>query len=189
MRALIAGDVAGLGGDVYYYKTDASLAYFHTIYEGVVLMAKGSAGYIDGWNNDDVALVDRFYKGSNTFRGFATAGIGPRATDTLVAGENPENGDALGGRAYAIGTAEISFPLGLPEAFGLRGVVFGDVGSVFLPVDKVDVNFCNCLRAAVGAGVLWKSPFGPLRFDFSDAVMKEAWDRTEIFRFAAGTSF
>lgn len=189
IRALIGADLAGLGGDVYYYKADASLAYFHTIYEGVVFMAKGSAGYIDGWNNDDVALVDRFYKGSNSFRGFETAGIGPRATDTLAPGEDPKNGDALGGRAYAIATAEVTFPLGLPEAFGLRGVVFGDVGSVFLPVDEEDVNFCNCLRASVGAGVLWKSPFGPLRFDFSHAVMKERWDRTEIFRFAAGTSF
>jgi outer membrane protein insertion porin family len=190
LRGLIAGDVAGLGGDVYYYKTDASLAYFHTIYDGVVFMAKGSAGYINGWNKKEVDLVDRFYKGSNSFRGFETAGIGPRATDRGgVPLENQKQGDSLGGQAYAIATTEVSFPLGLPEAFGLRGVVFGDVGSVFMPVDKFRVNYCNCLRASVGAGVLWKSPFGPLRFDFAHALMKESWDKTEIFRFAAGTSF
>ncbi|MGI9371367.1 MAG: outer membrane protein assembly factor BamA [Hyphomicrobiales bacterium] len=184
IRALIAGDVAGLGGDVRYGRVDGTLAYFHTIYDGVVLMGKLSGGYIEGWGGKDVNLLDRFYKGSATFRGFEPAGMGPRDRNTE---------DALGGKAYGIATTELSFPLGLPDAFGIRGVVFGDVGSVFLPVEKGTiadpVDYCNCLRASVGAGLLWKSPFGPLRVDFSHALLKKSWDKTELFRFSAGTSF
>ena len=46
----------------------------------VVFSVTGSAGYIDGWGGDDVRINDRFFKGGNTFRGFETAGIGPRDT-------------------------------------------------------------------------------------------------------------
>ncbi len=180
IRALLAGDIAGLGGDVRYGRLDGSVAHFYTIYDGFVLMNRLTGGVIEGWGGEDVNLLDRFFKGSATFRGFEPAGLGPRDAVT---------GDALGGRAFAIGTTELSFPVGLPAAFGIRGVVFGDVGSVFLPVEKVGVDFCNCLRASVGAGLLWKSPFGPLRVDFSHALLKKSWDKTELFRFSAGTSF
>ncbi|MGI9481844.1 MAG: outer membrane protein assembly factor BamA [Hyphomicrobiales bacterium] len=201
-RGILAGDFAGVGGEVNYYRADGSLVGFHTIYDGFVLMGKLSGGYIEGWGGQEVRSLDRFYKGAASFRGFESAGIGPRGipqvADTSTEDPydtmpdytlDPRLGDSLGGRAYAIATTELSFPLGLPDAFGLRGVVFGDVGSVFLPVEKVEVRSCNCLRAAVGAGVLWKSPFGPLRLDFTQALLKESWDKTEVFRFAAGTSF
>ena len=45
------------------------------------------------------------------------------------------------------------------------------------------------LRATAGVTVSWDSPFGPVRFDFAKILMKEEYDRTEGFRFSAGTSF
>jgi outer membrane protein insertion porin family len=39
--------------------------------------------------------------------------------------------DSIGGETYGIGTVETTFPLGLPEEFGLEGAVFADVGTLF----------------------------------------------------------
>lgn len=45
------------------------------------------------------------------------------------------------------------------------------------------------LRVSAGVSVSWDSPFGPVRFDFAKVLRKEEYDRTEGFRFSAGTSF
>jgi outer membrane protein insertion porin family len=45
------------------------------------------------------------------------------------------------------------------------------------------------VRASIGAGIIWQSPFGPLRFDYAVPVAKGEHDRTQVFRFGGGTSF
>jgi outer membrane protein insertion porin family len=45
------------------------------------------------------------------------------------------------------------------------------------------------VRASVGAGLIWQSPFGPLRFDYAVPIAKGPNDRTQVFRFGGGTSF
>jgi outer membrane protein assembly factor BamA len=59
------------------------------------------------------------------------SGIGPRM-------RNEFNGelDSIGATTYAIGTVEVNFPLGLPEAFGLEGAVFSDFGTAFGAPEK-----------------------------------------------------
>ncbi|HEX7791085.1 MAG TPA: BamA/TamA family outer membrane protein, partial [Afipia sp.] len=42
---------------------------------------------------------------------------------------------------------------------------------------------------SVGVGLIWQSPFGPLRFDYAIPLTKGANDRTQEFRFGGGTSF
>src|SRR5690606_3353389 len=129
--------------------------------------------YITGWDGDDVRLLDRFYKGGESFRGFERAGIGPR---DATPGSNE---DAAGGQAFAIGTVEVTFPLGLPEEFGVRGAVFSDFGTLFDSPDSdpgVIVGSDAAFRASAGVGVLWDSPLGPIRFDLAEAFLKESHD-------------
>ncbi len=45
------------------------------------------------------------------------------------------------------------------------------------------------IRASVGAGLLWASPLGPIRFDYAVALKKGPLDKTQAFRFSGGTSF
>ena len=184
VRASFTQDFAGLGGDVFYVRTSAKGEYYHNIYEGVVGLVRGSAGYITGWNGKKTRILDRFYKGGESFRGFERSGIGPRDIGA-------PNEDALGGEIFAIGTAEVSFPVGLPEEFGIRGALFTDFGTLFDAPSGGAAVFRDdaSLRASVGASVLWTSPLGPLRFDFAEAVLKESYDKTEFFRFSLGTRF
>ncbi|QPC41476.1 outer membrane protein assembly factor BamA [Kaustia mangrovi] len=181
-RFSLSGDVAGLGGDTYWIKAETAGYYFYPVYEGVTLMLKGTAGHMEPYNGDEVLPIDRFFKGGNSFRGFERAGIGPRDDST---------GDSLGGQTYAIGTVELTFPLFLPEEFGVTGAVFSDFGTLFEAPQTSGVNLEDSanLRASVGASIIWESPLGPLRFDFAQAVLKEDYDKTEFFRFSVGTRF
>ena len=45
------------------------------------------------------------------------------------------------------------------------------------------------LRASVGAGLTWESPFGPLRFDVAYPFLKADYDKVEYFRFGVATKF
>lgn len=206
-RGQLEADIAGLGGDAHYAKIEAHGWYFMPVYEdAVVLKLEGNAGQIIPFDGD-VRLQDRFFKGADTFRGFATAGVGPRQRG------NDGYTDAVGGQTYAIGTVELTFPVGLPEQWGIMGEVFSDFGTVFdSGVDTVlagegdcsygnnkvplGENARNCtsydsaaLRLSVGAGVVWASPFGPLRFEAAYPLLKAEKDKTEWFRFSVGTAF
>jgi outer membrane protein insertion porin family len=191
-------DLAGMGGDVNYLRTEFSGGWYHGFNKDFVLSVSGTAGYIDGWGGDSVRINDRFYKGGNSFRGFEVAGIGPRETDRE---------DALGGKAYAIGSVELTVPTFLPEQYGIKAALFTDFGTVGMldDVDKVDVNggiASTCgngtelcvrddlsLRASAGLSIFWRSPMGPIRFDFSQILAKEDYDKTETFRFSTSTRF
>ena len=42
---------------------------------------------------------------------------------------------------------------------------------------------------SVGFGIIWDSPFGPLRMDIAQALTKEPYDHLQLFRFGGGTRF
>ena len=80
--------------------------------------------------------------------------------------------------------------MGLADELNLRGAVFTDVGSL----TTIDVSGDELLdesspRLSVGVGLNFRSPIGPIRLDFAQALIKEEFDRTENFRFSFGTRF
>jgi outer membrane protein insertion porin family len=188
----VSQDLAGLGGDVNYLSTEVTGGWYHGFNKDFILSVTGQAGYIAGWNGDTVRVNSRFYKGGNSFRGFETAGIGPRDT-------NFSRSDALGGRAYAIGSVELTIPTGLPDQYGIKASLFSDFGTLGLLDDKdklkangtVDPLIYDdlSLRATAGLSIHWRSPMGPIRFDFSQVLAKEDYDKTETFRFSTSTRF
>ncbi len=201
LRAQLEGEVAGLGGDDQYASLEGHLWYFAPLLdEQVVVKFEANAGYLLPFN-DEVPLQDRYFKGADSFRGFAKSGVGPRQIG------NDGKYDAIGGTTYAIGTVEAVFPLGLPESFGIEGTVFSDFGTVFgSNEDSVAAGTGTCVgsasysgdctvsdsvafRASIGAGIIWQSPFGPLRLEAAYPILKEKYDDTEWFRFSIGTRF
>lgn len=176
----IDNDCACAGGSVRYFRNRLAAGDYYPISDQWVASATGEFGYISEFNKP-VRIVDRFFVGGDNLRGFRTAGIGPRDAVT---------GDALGGREFVTGTAELSFPVGLPKEFGVLGKVFTDVGTLTL-VDEKGPNVLDTgsIRASAGFGVAWKSPFGPIRVDIARPYKKEPFDKTELFRFSFGTRF
>jgi len=179
-------DFAGVGGDVNYLRSTAEARGYYPIYDGVTLVGRLIGGHIMGLAGDDVRLTDAFYKGNNLIRGFESTGLGPRDS----------NGDALGGKTFYAANVEVRFPFPfIPDELGLSGAVFADAGSVFgTDIDDDDCASSTCLdseaiRSSVGASLLWNSPVGPLRADFSYVITSEDFDEEEVFGFGATTKF
>jgi outer membrane protein insertion porin family len=178
----LSQDLAGVGGDVRYVRSVGEARVYHPVSDGVTAVGRATGGFITGWGGQDVRLLDLFYRGGESVRGFATSGYGPR--DTLSA-----NKDSLGGRMFFTTSAELLFQLpGVPQDLGLRGAVFADAGSLW-GVNKTAASLPglagNALtpRASVGVGVAWDSPIGALRVDYAFPILKQPFDKTQALSF------
>ncbi|WP_229309070.1 outer membrane protein assembly factor BamA [Hyphomicrobium album] len=187
-------DFAGLGGDVQYVSLAAEARGYYPITDNITFVARAVGGSIQGWGGSDVRLIDLFFKGGETVRGFDRAGYGPRDLNT---------GDALGGQYYWATTAEVRFPIPfVPDDLGISGAVFADAGSLWgsnvngLPqgcaagdTTRVCLADSSAIRSSVGASLMWASPVGPIRMDFAKTLTKEVYDDEQFFRFGAATKF
>ncbi|GLS87861.1 outer membrane protein assembly factor BamA [Cypionkella aquatica] len=173
-------DYIGLGGDAKFFETTAlAVAETKVFNEDVTLRAVFEGGAVKSFGGYDTRVTDRYF-GNGKMRGFDTNGIGPRTAD----------GDALGGNFYATVKLEAEFPLGLPEEYGITGGVFYDMGSVWgLDANPDGVDSGAHLRSAIGVSVLWTTPIGPLRFNFSNAIKKESYDEEQSFDLTIATKF
>ncbi len=186
-------DFAGVGGDVKFVRTTADFYSYHEVLPDVVGFVRLQGGQIAGWGGE-LRMLDHFQMGPNLVRGFAPAGIGPR--DLTVGTTN----DALGGTYYWGASLEVQTPLYfLPKDAGVKLAAFADAGSLwnyvgptsFAATGEVINGLDNGMyvRSSVGVGLIWDSPFGPLRFDYSFPITKESYDRVQQFRFGGGTKF
>ena len=176
----MTNEFAGVGGNRKFTRNALRGGKYFPLADKWVLGLLGSAGYIIGIGQD-VSLLDRFFLGGDDLRGFATSGAGPRDTTT---------DDALGGEWRYAATAELRFPLGLPEELQFKGKLFTDIGSTGkLSASGPNVRDSGSLRASVGTGVTWVSPIGPIGVDIGFPVIKESFDVTETFRVNFGTRF
>lgn len=184
-------DFAGIGGDSQYIETTFEGRVYQELVPswGLVGFLKGEAGQIESIGNR-LRVSDQFQGSSDLIRGFESNGFGPRDS----------NGDALGGKYYVAATVEGQMPVPfLPDELGLSMAAFADAGSLW----GVDNELKNAiasgsdtiesedfdLRASVGVGVLWQSPFGPLRADFAWPLAKNDADETQVFKLSGGTRF
>ena len=178
-RVRLDVDYFGLGGDSEHLLTELKIANFYRIADGFVLANFIEGGYIASIK--EVKINDRFNLNGDQLRGFKNLGIGPRDSSTS---------DALGGEIYYVNRNEITFPLGLPDDLGLGGLIFADVGSIYNQSSSAsNIHDENSLRASAGIGLSWVSPFGPVKFYLSRALLKENYDKKEIFRFSFGTTY
>jgi outer membrane protein insertion porin family len=140
----------------------------------------GEIGYLPDLGKP-ILISNSYFLGGQTFRGFESGGIGPR--DSV-------SGDSLGGKEYFVGTVQVSFPVGLPEEYQVRGHAFTDFGTL----TATDANITTiqdsaALRLSAGFGILWKSPFGPIAIDIAYPILKQSFDKTQLINFSVGTSF
>jgi outer membrane protein insertion porin family len=201
-------DFAGVGGDVSYLKTAIDGKYYAPLVADIVGLVHLQSGMLNQIGNNQLRMLDQFQMGPNLVRGFAPNGIGPR---DLTFFPFTGTGDALGGTKYWGASAELQMPFWfLPKEVGLKGAVYADAGSLWdyqgpttwAATGEVNglVNGkpCNCgmvfddtnvIRTSVGVGLIWASPFGPLRFDYAIPITKGKFDIVQQFKFGGGTSF
>ncbi|WP_246801631.1 outer membrane protein assembly factor BamA [Bradyrhizobium genosp. L] len=198
-------DFAGVGGNVSYLKSTVDAKYYTPLVSDLVGLVHLQGGILNQVGDHDLRMLDNFQMGPNLVRGFATNGIGPRDITYIDFGAA---GDALGGTKYWGASFELQMPFWfLPPEVGLKGSVYADAGSLWdykgptswAATGEVNTAACpNCglqyddssvIRSSVGVGLIWASPFGPLRFDYAVPLTKGKYDIVQEFRFGGGTSF
>ena len=190
-------DLAGLGGDVSFVRTNINGAYYVPLerYLGNpewVLKLSASTGYLVNIGNGKERIIDRFFLGGENLRGFQIGGAGPH--DTI-------SGDPLGGRWIWTQSTELRFPLPVSQDLGLSGRAFVDIGGLTQAGFK---NFGSCVEAngqpcniaqpanprlGAGLGISWRTQFGLINIDVTPFVVKQPYDQTQVFRFGFGTRF
>jgi outer membrane protein insertion porin family len=156
-------DAVAIGSEVGFAKSFFRAQTFHLLprVRGAVFAANASLGMASEFSTEvPIPEPERFFAGGDTTnRGFALDTLGVRhqppdpQTDTI-----DQNGFPIGGNATVILNGELR----LPVRGGLSVVGFWDSGNVFQRVNQIDVTG---MRSAVGFGVRYQSPFGPLRVD------------------------
>jgi len=172
------------------------------------------SGILNKVGNNDLRMLDMFQMGPNLVRGFAPNGIGPRDINPYGT-MDALGGTKYWGASFEL---QMPFWF-LPKEVGLKGAVYADAGGLWdyqgptswAATGEVNTPGCtpptttapfnpgtclglqyqeqNVVRTSVGVGLIWASPFGPLRFDYAVPLTKGQFDRVQQFKFGGGTSF
>ncbi|MCH8347155.1 MAG: outer membrane protein assembly factor BamA [Proteobacteria bacterium] len=203
-QIIFSQDFAGVGGNIRYLRSSLEADLYRPITGEWVVHVGLEAGYIKGLGQR-VRINDRFFLGNPRFRGFDVAGVGPIDTST---------GQFLGGNIFYVATVGVLIPLGdFAEELGFQLSAYVDAGTLYnaelpeflincVPDEMQDcriplffdngdpiVRDSGALRVAVGIGLIWDSPFGPVRLDVAMAILKQPFDRTQTIQFNVGTRF
>ena len=169
----VAVDVAGLGGDLHYVKSVANASYFKPLWLGHIVSGRVEGAYGFSLDNKDYPLFERFYLGGpNTIRSFKFRKLSPK----------DENGFPTGGTSEVLGNLEYIVPMPL----NIRLAGFFDIGNVYGFSQKFDLTDT---REAVGAGIRWFSPFGPIRVDYGINADRRKGEDFGALNFSVGSPF
>jgi outer membrane protein insertion porin family len=171
--------------------------YYHPLGFGLVFKVNINIGYIRALDpvNRPVAISEKFFEGGiNSLRGYVLRSISP--TIKIASTLSPTAGTAdfqVGGNKDFVTNWEVEFPI--LESAGVRGVAFYDAGNSFSETENF---FQSAQRGgtlplglfhAVGTGIRWFSPLGPLRFEVGFPLTRRAQDDPYVFEFTIGNFF
>jgi len=184
----LGADYAGLGGDAQFVRTKIDGQYLIPLdyFTGNTAWGISVSGGIGRLFPEGhfTSIIDNFFLGGDNLRGFLDGGVGPH---------DPISADSLGGRLIWTESTELRYPLPVPSDLGLSGRAFVDLGGLqdFGPLvaGHPVVSNDGALRLGAGIGFSWKSPFGLINIDLADAVLKQHFDKTQVFRIGFGTKF
>ncbi|HWW87276.1 MAG TPA: BamA/TamA family outer membrane protein, partial [Vicinamibacterales bacterium] len=133
--------------------------------------------------SDQLPASERFFAGGDTtVRGFALDQLGVRHVPPQLNDTIDPNGFPLGGNGLVVFNAEMRAPLWR----GLGAVGFVDTGNVFQRATDISLNE---LRSAVGTGLRYKSPVGPIRVDLGFKVNRQPGESLTAFFISFGQAF
>ncbi len=210
-------DFAGVGGDVTYLKSQIDGKYYSPLVADIIGLVHVQAGMLNKIGSNELRMLDHFQMGPNLVRGFAPNGIGPRdinpfGTQDAIGGTKYWGASfelqmpfwflpkevGLKGAVYA--DAGGLYDYKGPTTWAFTGELTTPANSNCIrPTTTQPVNAGTCtglvyddsrvIRTSVGVGLIWASPFGPLRFDYAVPLTKGQFDRVQQFKFGGGTTF
>lgn len=163
-----------IGSEVGYLRLDAQHFTYRPLYPSILLATGLRIGAAFPFESgEEIPISERYFLGgSTTIRGFGLDEVGP----TFLGADGRFY--PSGGNAMINGNLELRFPL----LAGLGGVTFYDFGAVYPLVENISLAD---LEHALGFGVRFGTPLGPLRLDFGKSLKT----RDTQFYFTFGHAF
>lgn len=142
LLAAVSGSHSALLSDVSFLRLYANAKAMRPLGPGRIV-GRGEIGTSLTDTIDDLPASQRFFAGGdNSVRGYAYKSLGPLDAD----------GQPTGGRYLLTGSLEYQFPV--RDNWSLA--IFADTGNAF-------ENDFGTLKSSLGLGVIWHSPFVPIR--------------------------
>jgi outer membrane protein insertion porin family len=185
--------LGGIGGGNSFIKGVVHGRYFYPFLKSQTLgtfvvsqgITFGIGTNLKSGTGGELPLYERFFPGGvggpGDVRGYQLYSLGPQVTIFNQSG-NPISVQDVGGSKELLLSNEITFPI--LSGLGIRGVIFADAGQSFRLKDSLDISK---LQAALGVGVRWKSPFGPLAVDIAFPLNPRPADQNTVFEIGAGS--
>ncbi len=140
---------------------------------------------LGGHNGSELPLYERFFPGGlgggGDVRGYQIYSLGPQVTIFNPEGQ-PQAIEQVGGSQELLLSGEVTFPI--LQSLGIRGAAFVDAGNSFFLHQSYSLSD---LQSAVGFGIRWRSPFGPIAVDLAFPLNPRPNDQSAVFDFGAGT--
>jgi outer membrane protein insertion porin family len=181
-----------LGGDFNFVESRFNFRYYQPILaknDIVVFRMNISLGDLRSTDGREIPFIHRYRAGGiQSLRGFDWYSLGPSIR--VPASDDPLRADdklIVGGTQTWTNNFEIE--TWVVKAAGIATVVFFDVGNAFGGPFGEDPLSPFALRTAVGAGVRWRSPIGPLRFELGFPLDPLPGERKSQFGFGIGSFF
>ncbi len=172
-------DLAGLGGNSYYYKNSFELNSYKRLSERFIGAFKLQAGNINGYNDKYSPLSSNFKLGGKNLRGFKSGKVGPKIGNSYT-----------GGQYYYLTSLETNIDLNI-DAFDITSTFFVDVGSVW-GLENPSYGLVDSdhePRSSVGLNFNWDSAIGPINIIYANIIKSNKNDTTDNLYFDIGYNF
>jgi outer membrane protein insertion porin family len=162
-----------LGADNYFVKAVGRTSWYFPLPLSTTLNFRAQAGMISPYGGKTLPIYEKFFVGGiNTVRGFEYGKAGPL----------DENDEPIGSKNMVVFNTEFIFPLS--SAIGLKAALFFDIGKGFDKWSEI-----TPLRLGAGPGILWYSPFGPIRIYFGVNLNPKKGEKRTVLEFSGGTTY
>ncbi len=176
LRGRFDHSTTGLLSDVNFAKFELEGRHYLPIWWRMIFATRLVLGSIQPYGATDTAEIPRnvrfFAGGPGSVRGFRLNRLGPLDSDN----------DPVGGNSLIEGSTELRFPI----AGQLWGALFLDFGNVF---SEPFTYRLNDLRYAVGPGIRYMTPIGPIRLDIGFIMDPRSGEDTARLEFSIGQAF
>ncbi|MHB8481772.1 MAG: outer membrane protein assembly factor BamA [Nitrospiria bacterium] len=167
-----------MGSGVQEVKLTVQSSWFYPLTRNMVMAFSGRGGAAYNFGETTVVPIsERFLLGGrSTVRGYAENTLGT-VGQTLDANLNPLGGDSMLNFNW-----ELRY--NLPQSLGL--VLFFDTGNVWSYYNSI---WSSPLKSAVGPGLRYNTPVGPIRLDLGFKLNREEGESPSEFHFTLGHAF
>ena len=172
----IESSTDALGSGVSFVRSDLRGGWYIPLTKKLRFATGAELSTIQGANADKIPIDSRVFNGGP----FSVRSFGMRKLGPVTPGGTP-----LGGTSSLFASAEFSYEI-MPN---LEVAFFGDIGSLGQGNNSSPLSYSSDFREAIGAGLRYKLPFGPIRIDYGYNPNRRTGEQMGFLHVTVGFAF